>query len=205
MEISTYFQTIVEKQNEMGYYFPKLLRPPADFAEIMKAEEKLGFKLNEETIELYKCADGANLDDETPCGKTGLIPIHNFLSLSAAVDCYDVQKYQLGFDDLFTVWDTGYKPGSHLFPILEDGAGNNYWVDLNRNSYNFGRIFWTNTYPCSPDYKFASLTSMFKTIAQAYTEGVFFVDHEGFLDEHSDRWLEIGKANNPEISFWNVK
>ncbi|MDB5201714.1 MAG: hypothetical protein JWQ27_1123 [Ferruginibacter sp.] len=36
--------------------------------------------------------------------RVGLVPTHDFLSLSAADSNYEVRKYKLGFDDLFIIW-----------------------------------------------------------------------------------------------------
>jgi hypothetical protein len=200
--IPTYFEQIITKQKKMGYKFPSLLRPPASEQLISEIEHKIGFPLNTELFQLYTCADGTISDSGLPSGATGLIPIHRFMSLSEACDRYYFQKLQLGFNELFEEWNSGYKPDKKLFPFLEDGAGNQYWVDLNEGA-NYGKIYWTNTYPASPGYAFNSLTAMFKTITQAYCENVFFLDEDGYLDEDYDRWEEIAAFNNPGLKFWN--
>lgn len=60
-----------------------IIRPPATDKDISDAEQKLGFKFNNELKELYKFADGVDIDEVTPSGKTGLITIDNFLSLES--------------------------------------------------------------------------------------------------------------------------
>ena len=197
--ITVNFQTIVEKQKRIGYDFPKNLNLPASISLIEQTQKRLGLTFSKELIELYLFANGTSRT-EKPLGMIGLIPIHIFMDLASAEYYYSTD---IEFEDLFEIWDSGFKPRDKLFPFLEDSSGNCYWVDLNESTPNHGKIFWTNTYPDSPAYKFNSLTSMFETIAQAYKSGVFFVDSDGYLDQDYDRWGLVARENNPGIKFWD--
>jgi cell wall assembly regulator SMI1 len=167
------------KQKQQAYLFPKILRPPADQQTIERIENMLGYKFNKELKELYFIADGTDTDNITPIGKTGLIPIHSFLSLEQAVEHY---KLSVQFPDSFVNLKTNYEPGMKLFPFLYDNAGNYYWVDLNDNSENYGKIFWTNTFGEDPDYEYSSLTNFFQVICEGYEKGIIFTDNDGHLD-----------------------
>lgn len=136
-------------------------------------------RFNDDLLELYRFADGTDIDEVTPSSLTGLIPIHNFLCLADAVIYY---RQSMEFKDSFYNWDTGFRPGEQLFPVLEDGAGNCYWVDLNVETPNYGKIFWTNTFGSEPVYEFNSLAGMFEVIVEAYETGIMFLDEEGYLD-----------------------
>lgn len=177
--ISESFKSILIKQKELKYHFPNILRQPASLAQIAKTEKALGLDFNAELKELYLFADGTDIDSVTPSGLTGLIPIHNFLSLEDAITYYD---QSMEFEDSFQNWTKDFKPAMRLFPFLEDGAGNCYWVDLNENTPDYGRIFWTNTFGADPDYTYNSLTSMFEVIAEAYHTNLMFLDNDGYLD-----------------------
>ena len=177
--ITESFRIIINKQNQLDYHMPKILRQPASIIEIDNISNDLELKFNKDLIELYSVADGIIVDNETPSGLTGLIPIHNFLSLTDAVDYY---KSYIDFQDSFINFDTDFKPDKKLFPFLQDGAGNCYWVDLNVNTKDYNRIFWTNTFGENPDYKFDSLTIMFNVIADSYVQGIIRIDNEGYLD-----------------------
>lgn len=177
--ISESFKIIIDKQKQLDYYMPKILRQPANLTDIEVAESKLNLKFNNELIELYSIADGIENDCKTPSGLLGLTPIHEFMSLTNAIDYY---KSHIDFEDSFLNWDTNFKPDKKLFPFLQDGAGNCYWVDLNENTKNYNWIFWTNTFGDNPDYKFDSLTIMFYVIAESYEIGIFWTDNEGYLD-----------------------
>ncbi|PWG80656.1 SMI1/KNR4 family protein [Pararcticibacter amylolyticus] len=173
------FTTILIKQKELKYHFPNILREPASLQHIAKAEDALGLTFNAELRELYLFADGTNIDSVTPSGLTGLIPIHNFLSLEDAVSYY---AQSMEFQESFHNWTIDFQPGKQLFPFLEDGTGNCYWVDLNEETPNYGRIFWTNTFGSDPDYTYSSLTNMFEVIADAYRIGIVFLDDNGYLN-----------------------
>lgn len=173
------FNRILTKQKALNYHFPNIIKEPATLQEIEKTEKTLGLKFNDELIELYLFANGTDIDNVTPSGLTGLIPIHNFLSLEGAVSYYN-QCIQ--FEDIFQNWTKNFRPAKQLFPFLEDGAGNCYWVDLNENTPSYGKIFWTNTFGTDPDYTYHSLTNMFEVIAEAYATDIMFLNNEGYLD-----------------------
>jgi len=177
--ISSNFKQILKKQKELKYHFINIIRQPATQQDLLAAETALNFFFNDELKELYLFADGTDIDNITPCGLTGLIPIHNFLSLSDAISYY---KMSIEFEDAFYNSEQDYQVGKKLFPFLEDGAGNCYWVDLNTETGNYGKIFWTNTFGQEPDYIFSSLSSMIQVIADAYNDNIIIVDEKGYLD-----------------------
>lgn len=189
--ITDSFKIIIDKQKQLDYYMHKILRNPANSSDIENAENELDLKLNDELIELYSLADGIENDYETVSGLLGLIPIHEFMSLSNVIEYY---KSSIDFEDSFLNWDTNFKPDKKLFPFLHDGAGNCYWVDLNENTTNYNRIFWTNTFGENPDYMFDSLTIMFHVIAESYIQGIFWLDDEGYLDCDYDAFDKLADS-----------
>lgn len=206
--ISENFKIIIDTQNSVEYNFPKLLQPPANPSEIILAENRLDLEFNKELRELYNFANGTkvNEDSDLTLGMIGLIPIHTFLNLDDVVDYYNahIKKDVDSLSDFFLNFDTEYKPGKKLFPFLEDSAGNCYWVDLNENSKNYQKIFWTNTFGDPPDYAFDSLTLMFQTIAECYENGVITVDNEKNLNCDYLKFYRIAKQNNPGSPHWGT-
>jgi cell wall assembly regulator SMI1 len=191
--LQNYFDRIINKQKQLDYFFTKIIRPPADAQLIAQAEEAIGLTFNNELKELYSFADGTDPGTKEPSGKIALIPIHEFLSLESAIEHY---KIQIQFTESFVNYETNYKPGKKLFPFLYDGAGNFYWVDLNNNSENYGKIFWTNTFGDDPDYKFSSLTIFFRVICECYETGVMKLDEEGYLECDGDLFEQISEKYN---------
>jgi hypothetical protein len=94
------------------------------------------------------------------------------------------------------------QPGKKLFPFLEDGSGNCYWIDLNKNSPNYNKIYWTNTFGDVPDYRFNSLTNMLHVICECYETGIFEVDEEGYLECDYTKWGEVAQKHNPDLLSW---
>ncbi|MEI6821521.1 MAG: SMI1/KNR4 family protein [Bacteroidota bacterium] len=197
--ISESFRFIINKQIEIGYYMPKILREPANSIDIEKTENELEVKFNEELLELYSLADGINLDIKAITGLIDLIPNYYFLSLNNAKQFY---KSHIEFQDLFLNQTTNIKPDVKLFPFLEDGSGNCYWVDLNIESDNYKRIYWTNTYGEEPDYLFESLTIMFQVISECYEKGIIKLNSEGYLEKDYDMFASIASIYNPKIKYW---
>ncbi|SEI89819.1 Cell wall assembly regulator SMI1 [Myroides marinus] len=197
--IAESIQVIIEKQNELGYYMPKIINQPATDIQIKETEDKLGLKFNEELRELYAIANGVANDNITFSGLIGLIPIHVFMSLDDAIVYYNI-----GIDDTdyFENWENKFTPQKRLFPFLEDGAGNCYWVDLNPGTANENQIYWTNTFGEAPNYLYESLTNFLSTIAEGYETGVFMLDEENYLDMDYDRFDAISAKNNPYLDYW---
>lgn len=185
------FRIILGQQKKLNYHFPNILRPPATSQDIVMTERSLSLSFNSELRELYSVADGTDIDDVTPCGLTGLIPIHNFLSLEDATRYY---YESMEFPDSFHNLTRDFRPENQLFPFLEDGAGNCYWVDLNEGTSDYGRIFWTNTFGTDPDYTYESLTYMFAIIAKAYLNGIIFVSEDGYLDCDFDAFDKLSNT-----------
>lgn len=205
--ITENFQIIIDIQNSYEYAFPKILQPPADKTLIRYAETALNLKFNLELNELYGFANGTRIDDdsELKLGMIGLVPIHTFLNMEDAIAYYNsaIKTHTDSLSDYFLNFETDYKPGCKLFPFLEDNAGNCYWVDLNIDSENYGRIFWTNTFGDQPDYAFNSLTTMFQTIASCYESGVMTIDKFKNLWCDYNRWYIIAKKNNTNLKYWD--
>jgi cell wall assembly regulator SMI1 len=205
--LTEYFKRIIDKQREMGYYFPKILNAPAGLFKIRETEKILGLNFNPELRELYSFADGTD-NKGLAIGMTGLIPIHQFMSLKDAVSYFKVsmdsneniiRRYG---SDLFRNEEQGFTPGKKLFPFLHDGAGNCYWVDLNEGTDDYGKIFWTNSFGEDPDYAFNSLTIMFQTICECYETGVMYLDKDNHLDCDDDSWNERAHKLNPDLIYW---
>jgi len=196
------FDLILGKIHVMDYHLLKVLRPPADSEVIKETEIKLSLRFNNELIELYKCADGTNNDYQTPSGLLGFIPNHIFISLK---DSFDYYKQYINCTDFFENSDSNARPGKKLFPFLEDGSGNCYWVDLNEDTENYGQIFWTNTFGDSPDYVYNSLTSFINVICECFLDGTFFLTPEGYLDENSIKFESISRKYNQDLKYWLKK
>jgi cell wall assembly regulator SMI1 len=194
------FIDIVKKQKEYGYPFPSLLLPPATEEELTEAEKKIGFQFNEDLKELYRFSKGAEIKVSYKLGLIDLIPSYEFIRLKESLKY--PENYN-GYEDSFRNWQTEFQPGRNMFPFLTDGAGNYYWVDLNEDHVNYGKIYWTNTLQEDPDYLFNSLTNMFNVIRNAYYEGIIYVGGFGYLEQDYKLFGLLAQKNNSDLTYWD--
>lgn len=141
--ITENFKIIVERQKQMGYFFPNVLRPPASIEEIRSIEEKLRIRFNDELIELYSFADGIDVP-EIACGLLGLVPIHGrcyWVDLNEGTRHYGKIYYcnsyfsepDYAFESLTTMFQTIAECYEHgAFYLEPEGylAENDKWYDL---------------------------------------------------------------------------
>lgn len=197
--ISESYKIIQEHIKRLNYPLFNFLQKPASSNDFVEWEAKLQFELNDELKELYGLVNGTKNDNKTPSGLLGLIPIHVLLSFE---DAFEYYKNTIDYTDIFTHWDTEIKPGKKLFPFLEDGAGNCFWVDLNMKTENYGKIFWTNTYGESPDYLYGSLGNFFHIISESFENGIMFLDEEGYLDCDYEAFDDLSAEYNSDLDYW---
>lgn len=128
-----------------------------------------------------------------------LIPFYDFLSLGDAIEYY---KAVANEEDILYNSEKKYTPGKKIFLFLEADGGDCYWVDLNKGTENYNKIYWTNTLTQEPDYLFNSLSSMFKTIAECYEKNIFFSEKLNVLSCNYLEWGQVAEKNNPDIDYW---
>jgi cell wall assembly regulator SMI1 len=199
MTITENFKRIIEIQKQWGYYFPELLNEPASNDLIQRAENELGFKFNAEIYELYALANGAREDHKVACGKTGLIPIHNFFQLEYAVDEHQIK---IGILEHFSKVLNNSYPGPKLLPFLYDGGGCDYWVNLN-DGPKYGWIYSTNSAGDPNDFCYSSLTIMFDVIRECYETDVFSLDEDEYLDADYHQFGLVSQKHDPEVIYWD--
>jgi cell wall assembly regulator SMI1 len=198
MKLSNHFENIINKQKSLDFNFSDVLRPAADKILITRTEQILNIEFNNELNELYTFADGTIVRTERN-SLLCIIPFYDILSLTDAVEYY---KAVLNGEANFYNSDKNYSPGIKLFPFLEADGGDCYWVDLNKETENYNKIYWTTTLAQEPDYLFNSLNSMFETIAECYEKGIISVDADGILSCDYVAWGQVAEKNNPNLDYW---
>ena len=91
-------------------------------------------------------------------------------------------------------WDPNW------LPLLTDGAGYHFAVDLNGESDPPVRRceFDEVDHPVA----FMSIADMISTIEQGYARGVFTVDGRGYLSMDQGEFEALGAEMNPEADAW---
>ena len=85
-------------------------------------------------------------------------------------------------------------------PIMFDGAGDFYVVDLSDSGDGQVRHFWNEQ--LETPVEFDSLTTMFQTISAAYDRGLIFLDEDGYLDDDYQAFGDLAREMNPNSYFW---
>ncbi len=199
MKLSNHFENIINKQKSLDFNFSDVLRPAADKILITRTEQILNVEFNNELNELYTFADGTIVRTERN-SLLCIIPFYDILSLTDAVEYY---KAALNGVANFYNSDKNYSPGKKLFPFLEEDGGDCYWVDLNKETENYNKIYMT-ALALEPDYLFNSLNSMFETIAECYEKGIISLDADGILSCDYVAWGQVAEKNNPNLDYWKL-
>ncbi len=189
----------MDKQKMSNNRFYDILNPAAEKHSIDSTEKVLGFEFNSELRELYSYADGT-IHRVKRNSLLCLIPFYDFLSLKDATAYFKALKNE---NEYFYNSEKKYQPGKNLFPFLEADGGDCYWVDLNKGTDNYNRIYWTTTLAQEPDYLFNSLTSMFKTIADSYEKNILFIDQQGIVSCDYSAWGQLAEINNSNLDYWH--
>jgi cell wall assembly regulator SMI1 len=193
-----YLINILTLQKSLNFKFSEILRPAADILSIKNVEKELNIELTDDLKELYSYADGTICRTERN-SLLCLIPYYDLLPLNVAVQYH---KITIDDENYFYNSDKDFKPSKKLFPFLEQDGGDCYWIDLNKGTENYCKIYWTTTLAQEPDYLFDSLNSMFETIYECYEKKIIFFDKENILSTKYEEWGIVAAKNNPNLDYW---
>jgi len=199
MGLCIHFENILSKQKSLGFKYYEILNPGADKYLISNTQKNLDMEFNPALIELYSFADG-NIHRSHRNNFLYLIPFYDFLSLTQAVN---YRKAIINDESIFYNSENNYSPENKLLPFLEQDGGDCFWIDLNKGTENYGKIFWTTTLAQEPDYLFNSLESMFQTIDECYKQNIIFLDDERILSCNYPAWGTIAQKYNPDLNYWD--
>lgn len=152
----------------------KIYNIGASDEEIIEAELAFGASFPKEIKDFYKYVNGHKIYPDY-FGSPRLIQgKYSLLSLKNAIKYYqdiDWQEYE-------DIYELHCFPGNKLFPILDGGNFDVYWIDLNQESTNKNQIYQTNTLSEPHCYAFLSLENMIETFKIAYEEKIIFKSDE---------------------------
>lgn len=138
-------------------------------------------------IEVYSWHDGTVDTVGLYIGECYIFPGFYMLSTSEVAVTYR-QLLQAG------LWDP------NLVPFMADGGGDFIVIDSVGCSEGSVRHFRNGETDAPVEY--SNVESMFLTFAEAYDQGAFVVDSDGFLDLDLAMYSIIANRLNPGVAWW---
>lgn len=165
----------------------RLLQPPLSGEVVDARLREHQLDLSDDVRELFAWKDGTETAEVQRLDTIYLFPGFYFLSLKAALASYRalVSDRRWGHD-----W----------FPLFADGGGDFYFIDLATSARGAVRRFRLEEdhHPV----EFSSLGSMVTTLAEAYDEGVIYVDDEHYLEWDRSAFTILAARHNPSVGWW---
>jgi cell wall assembly regulator SMI1 len=163
------------------------LRPGLSDEAVNRLLGLAGLPANSEVVALYSWRDGTQTEGFT-LDDIQVFPGFYLLSLEDALANYRA-----------FVTDSRWRQG--WLPLFGNGGGDFYVVDL--EGQPSGRVRHFRIDEAEHPVEFDSLLGMFTTLAAAFVAGVFFVDHDGYLEMDDSAFTAVAAALNPEVPWWN--
>jgi hypothetical protein len=164
----------------------KIYNQGATNEEIKAAEIEFGAAFPEEMKDLYKNANGNKVYPDF-FGSLNLIRgKYALLSLQEALKYYN----DIDWEEYQELYEPDYFPGDMLFPVLDGGKFDVFWIDLNQTSDNKNKIYYTNTLGTPHCYAFSSLENMIKIFNLAYERNIIFRS-EDMIDIKYDEFFQL--------------
>jgi len=136
---------------------------------------------------LYGWRNGTASDIAASLDDIHLFPGFYLLSLEDAVT-----NYRAFVGD--RRWASGW------LPVLANGGGDFYVVDLSQAAVGAVRHFWIDE--AEHPIEFSSLSAMMATVAQGFERGIFYVDPNGYLEMDDLVFGGLATEMNPDVAYW---
>jgi hypothetical protein len=159
--------------------------------EIESVLKNRGLDSRDDIIAFYQWRNGFDYDNIELDGKMLFMPNGVFLSIDMMVIRYDFLT-------------TNNYIEKKYFPLTYQDM---YLIDLDKNSNEFGRIFFYSTgfLILKPVTIFDSLDKMIMSITTCFETGALWYNEEGYLETDYNKYNETCKINNPNSVYWNIK
>jgi cell wall assembly regulator SMI1 len=186
--IAETFSAIVASLERLRRPAARLLQPGLTRPQIATIEARLPFKLTRELVSLYRTTNGTPLKKGSTVDQLSFFPGYYLLSLEDAATEYRQKRSA-------PQWKKGW------FPLFANGAGDYYAVPCAPTSP--GVIGFLRGEPDQP-VEYASVTSMFATLAECFATGAFFV-RKGDFGIDDDKHRRVAIKLNPRLALWEAE
>jgi hypothetical protein len=145
-----------------------------------------------EVHDLFRWKNGIHDDSQVPMGQLWFIPGHYLVS---AQEAFSLNKYMA--EHPLSSWAPTW------FPLLKSGSADFHFFDKAHLIKDRVPVFYSDTeFPPGLWQIYDSIESMFRTIFECYSEGVYFLSADGWLDCDARREAAISKQLNPDSEHW---
>lgn len=163
------------------------LQPGLSAEAVQGALVKAGLTASPELELVYGWRNGTSTARVAAVDDIHLFPGFYFLSLEDAI-----ANYRAFVAD--SRWSKGW------LPIFANGGGDFYVVDLTSAAASSVRHFRIDE--SEHPVEFSSLAAMLMTLAQAFSDEVFFVDSSGYLEMDDRVFGNLAAELNPDVDWW---
>jgi len=144
--------------------------------------------LSDDLETMYSWHDGSEASRASSLDDLHLFPGFYLLSLDDAV-----ANYRAFVGD--ARWEDGW------FPMFANGGGDFYVLETAGS--NAGSIRHFRIDEREHPIEFESLAEMLTTLAEAFQQGVFYVDDHGYLEMDDLKFAALAAQLNPTVPWWN--
>lgn len=163
MDTSEAAKALFDRLAELGWPLASKTRAGLTREHVTNTIAALGLDCPEGVIEFYAWADGLDEPPGALIGEIAVFPGYYWLSLEEAATAYASLSPS---EDWHRTW----------FPIFASGGGDFYAVICDRASADFGQVVGFLRGETDQIVEFASLTTMLRTMAEAYARGAFTIE-----------------------------
>lgn len=189
MRMYNQLNSIVNYLDEWGFKLKDKLCNPLSKDDVFLLFSRIGFEPSIELVSLYQWHDGVIADSNVPLCDIQLFPGFHFLRLEDAIE-----KYMMFRNN--SAWCVSW------FPLFANGGGDFYVIDFGVKINDAHPIIGFVLGEESQDIEFSSLENMINTYYEGYRSNIIFKTCDGYLEQDDERFIEIAKKYNPDISFW---
>lgn len=166
-----------------------LLRPglPPEQTRALLGER--GLVPSDDLVQLYAWHDGTDAPQGTTLDDMHLLPGFYLTALTEALANHDAFRH-----------DRRWSPD--WLPIFANGGGDFLVVTCSAEPEGRGEVIHFRIDESEQPVEFASISHMVNTTAAAYSEQVYFIDEDGYLEMDDLAFSRVASRLNPDVAWW---
>jgi hypothetical protein len=173
----------------------ELLQNGIDKSIIVEKFAKLKLNIPEEVFTLYSWKNGTFPSEKHTLNQMWVFPGGILSSIDESIEMY--QKYA-GLDSYWT---------SSMFMLFEDGGGEMYLIDTDRNSPTYKMIIKHSIGAVDYDViitVYDSLEALFKSVLECFETGAYNYESNGKMQFDWQQSVVISRKYNPRSDLWKL-